>query len=247
MAEDEEYAIVSQKEFSGLKKELEKFKKNPFSSAKEGESLQDSISGLNSSLTTMMEVFKTAADEMKIEEHDTELVTKQMGPIKEQLDMLIEQNQKIAKGIVAIADMVREKFEEMDKTLSEFKNSHPNDSAKPKAPIPPPQPSLPPLSGGPAPDFGNPTQNNNQFPPQGMPPGPAPDFGAPMPDNNQFGPPGNFAPQGAPDLPPLDGPGMPPEMQPPQNMAPQGMPPGPMNAPPQGAPEKKSLFGGLMK
>ncbi|HII72062.1 TPA: hypothetical protein HA265_04875, partial [Candidatus Woesearchaeota archaeon] len=98
--DEDEYAIVSKKEFLALKRELDKLKKNPLEGSEHGETLQASIDNLNRSLNTMLEVFKQAADEMKLEEHDTELVAKQMGPINDKLDTLIDQNQKIAKGIV---------------------------------------------------------------------------------------------------------------------------------------------------
>ena len=86
MTEDE-YAIVSKKEFLALKKELDR---------------------LNKSLNVMLEVFKQAAEDLKLEEHDSDTLAKQMGPLSDKIDTLIDQNQKIAKGIVAIADMVKE-------------------------------------------------------------------------------------------------------------------------------------------
>jgi hypothetical protein len=137
---EEEYAIVSKKEFMKLKQEIEKLKKNPLQGSPAGENLQESIEGLNTSLTGMMELFKTAADELKIEERDTHIVSQKLDPLIEKVDTLIEQNQKIAKGIVAVADMVREKLEEMEHgpAIPEHKESEMHPLGMPSAPRPEP-------------------------------------------------------------------------------------------------------------
>ena len=184
--EEDEYAIVSKKEFLALKKEIERLKKNPLEGSETGEDLQASIDNLNKSLNVMLEVFKQAAEDMKLEEHEAETVGKQLGPITEKLDKLIDQNQKIAKGIVAVADMVKEKLEEISEK-EDAQSKH----------------RLPPLEGGPKPFA-------PRAPPMpGMPPGPPPGP-PPMPG---FGPPG--APEGMESpgagMPPIGPPpGMPP-------------------------------------
>jgi hypothetical protein len=190
MSEEEEYAIVSKKEFLALKKELDKLKKNPLEGSESGENLQASIDNLNKSLNVMLEVFKQAAEDMKLEEHESETLGKQMVPMNEKLDTLIDQNQKIAKGIVAIADMVKEKLEEMSAKAEE-------------------RPKLPPLGGGPAPRPMAPPRTS--FAPPSPPPGAPPGFAPPS-----FGGPGELPPLGAPEgmedfeLPPLAPPGAPP-------------------------------------
>ena len=186
--DEDEYAIVSKKEFLALKRELDKLKKNPLEGSEHGETLQASIDNLNRSLNTMLEVFKQAADEMKLEEHDTELVSKQMGPLNDKLDTLIDQNQKIAKGIVAIADMVREKLDEL--------------ASRPRlAPLGGPRPEPRPMpSGGPGPLPGPMPPPPGAMPrPSGpMPPPSGPGMGRPMPPPS----PGGEPPM--PDFPPLD-------------------------------------------
>jgi len=183
--EEEEYAIVSKKEFLALKKEIEKLKKNPLEGSESGESLQSSIDNLNKGLNTMLEVFKQAADDLKLEEHEAETVGKQIAPMQEKLDMLIDQNQKIAKGLVTIADMVKEKLEEISEKAAE-------------------RPRLPPL--GPAPKPAMPSYNSPSSygqmpsPPQGASGYPGlPPLG--MPEGLEEP---NF------DLPPLTPPGAPP-------------------------------------
>ncbi|MBI5398889.1 hypothetical protein HZB03_05485 [Candidatus Woesearchaeota archaeon] len=147
MENDDEYAIVSKKEFLALKKELERIKKNPLEGSPVGENLQDSIDNLNTSVNSMLEVFKQASQEMGIEEHDTQLVSKQIGPLQEKIDTLIEQNQKIAKGIVAIADMVREKLDEIEARSSRMER----EAGRPASDKRSAALELPPLSGGPMP------------------------------------------------------------------------------------------------
>ncbi len=192
--EEDEYAIVSKKEFMALKKELDNLKKNPLEGSESGENLQASIDNLNKSLNVMLEVFKQAADDMKLEEHDSETVVKQIGPITDKIDTLIDQNQKIAKGIVAIADMVKEKLEEIERASSK---------------------RLPPLEGGPAPrpapmgppSFGPVPQQPN-FGGPSMPEG-FDDFGSGMgglpplsPPGMPQGPPQGMSPMGQPMGPP---------------------------------------------
>ncbi len=184
MTEDE-YAIVSKKEFLTLKKELERLKKNPLEGSESGETLQSSIDNLNKSLNVMLEVFKQAADDLKLEEHDSDTLSKQMGPLGDKIDTLIDQNQKIAKGIVAIADMVKEKLEEIEKKEDE-------------------RTKLPPLGGGPKPVSGPPpiiSPSGFGAPPSG--PGALPPVGAPQ----GMEPPAGLPPLTPPGAPP-SGPGM---------------------------------------
>lgn len=183
LPEEDEYAIVSKKEFMTLKRELDRLKKNPLEGSEAGETLQSSIDNLNKSLNVMLEVFKQAADDMKLEEHEAETIGKQLGPITEKLDMLIDQNQKIAKGIVTVADMVKEKLEEI--------------SEKTEAP----KPRLPPLGGGPRPSYA-PGPGPSQYP---MPPSPAapPPIGEPEGMESEEIPP--WTPPSAPRGPPPGG------------------------------------------
>lgn len=192
---EEEYAIVSKKEFLALKKELEKLKKNPLAASDEGESLQGSIDNLNKGLNIMLEVFKEAAESMKLDEHDSQMLSKQMGPMNEKLDVLVDQNQKIAKGIIAIADMVKEKLEEMGDKLEHM-----------HAPEPHEERALPPLSGGPKP-LGAAPPAGMPPPPGAMPPAPGAPPGPGMPP-----PPGGLPPLGTEGgLPPMPPPGAAPD------------------------------------
>ena len=177
MTEEEEYAIVSKKEFLKLKNELEKLKKNPLQGTPAGENLQESIDNLSTSLNGMMSLFKEAADDLKIEERDTQIVSKKLDPLMEKVDTLIEQNQKIAKGIVAVADMVKEKLAAIEEKTEPKREE---------------KPSLPPLGAAPAPPMPEPSMGEpGEMLPPGMTEMP------PMPGGMEDMPP----PPGMPDIP----------------------------------------------
>ncbi|MFH1064094.1 MAG: hypothetical protein V1729_03370, partial [Candidatus Woesearchaeota archaeon] len=134
------------------------------------------------------------------------------------IDTLIDQNQKIAKGIVAIADMVKEKLEEMNHNSQVLVQS------------PPPR-SLPPLSGGPGPGPMSGAPQGSQW--GGPPPGPAGPWGAPQ-GNDAWG---AYPGQGSP-LPPPEGMDSPGTGLPP--LTPPGVPPG-------GPGDRRTILGGLMR
>ena len=232
---EEEYAIVSKKEFLKLKQELDKLKKNPLEGSPAGANLQESIESLNKSLTGMMELFKEAGDQLKIEERDTQIVAKKLDPITDKIETLIEQNQKIAKGIIAVADMVKEKLDEIEAKTSAPKHVEEKPELPPLGGAPPPpgpEPMGPPSGPGMAPPMPGPAPMG----PEPMPQGP----GAPMPEMPPFG-----APEpgfGAP--PPMPGPA---PMGPPGPGAPPGSEmPGPMPPPPADRGRKKPILGGFL-
>ncbi|MEM2121550.1 MAG: hypothetical protein QXU20_02760 [Candidatus Woesearchaeota archaeon] len=101
MAKD--YEIVPKKELEELKKEIKLLKqelKNYSSTSQEipgSKSLQESIEELIS-------VFREAVEELKNPKQDKEFKENYELPLK----VLIEQNEKIAKGILALADILNE-------------------------------------------------------------------------------------------------------------------------------------------
>ena len=99
--------------------------------------LQSSIDTLNQSINSLVGLFKEAAESMKMEEKEADIVANKLDPIMERLDMIIDQNKKIAKGIVAIADMVEERLPKL---------------RGPERPVPQPSmgPSMPLMMGPPS-------------------------------------------------------------------------------------------------
>jgi len=109
MAEGEEdYDIIPHEEVLKLRKELDEIKKNPLGSTATGRELLESINSLNHNIVNLLNLFKEAAEELKFEENEAKVVSDKMIPMLQKFDTLIDQNEKLAKGIVAVADMVKE-------------------------------------------------------------------------------------------------------------------------------------------
>jgi len=159
MAEDE-YTLMSSKDVSELKQDVDYLKKNPLGGLKSGKSLQDSIDKLNENISELVEIFKEASDMMKAEEREADIIVKKIEPIEKRLEELSDQNQKIAKGILAVADMVGAK-----------------EQPKPRPALQVPRPGIP-----------RPMAPKPMMPPMGAPPKPMPSMGG-MPPPPQ-GPPG---------------------------------------------------------
>ena len=185
-----DYEIVPEKEFDALKNDVEKIKKDPISSSPEGKALKESIDKLNDSITKLLTLFKTTAETLKSEEQESQIMTTKIVPLFDKVQKLEEQNEKIAKGIVALAEM----FEDMK---SSQKPNAPSIPEVPKREEPsrnmnpyefPPSslnqrsqglegnlgqgPMGPPGFGNDFPPFGTPSQGPQPLPRMDMPPPP---------------------------------------------------------------------------
>ena len=157
----EEYELFPVDEISKLKEELEGLKDKPFGKSSEGNNLFSAITELNETMTSMMDLFKSASDNVKSEGSAHE-------KIMDRLDKVVDQNLKIAKALISIADLVKgkEKF-----------SPKPSASRIPKptlgpGPMPPglgPMPS-PSMGPGPMPLISEPTSLKDDIPP--LPSGP---------------------------------------------------------------------------
>lgn len=127
---DEDYTLLPEKEFLKLKRDVDAIKKNPLMGLG-GEDLIASISELTKSVNNLLELFKAAAEEIKLEQRESETIAQKIDPLFSKIDEIVEQNKKLAKGIVAIADM-----------LSEMKTAKPE--IKPAAVPPMPAPKVAP-------------------------------------------------------------------------------------------------------
>jgi hypothetical protein len=92
---DEDYEIISHKEVARLKQELK--------SLKEGE-LTASTNEISHKLNQMIDIFKEASIMMKDEKSSKE----SHNELSDKLDKLLDQNQKIAEGVLAVADMINQ-------------------------------------------------------------------------------------------------------------------------------------------
>ncbi len=233
------YEIMPYKEVMELKKQVAELKER--SGKPLNEDLMNSISVLTKQLGSLLQLFKTAADEMRTEESAEERIAHSLKPILERMEGVIDQNKTIAEGMVAIADMVKEikgekpskAFEEIDipkigGTKSSTKHSDLLDMPGMDMPPPPGGMPLPSGPGMPPPPGGMPPPGMGMPPPPGgmpLPPGP----GMPPPPGGMPPPPGMGMPPPPGGMPPPPGPGMPP---------PGGMPP--LGPPPKK--KKKGLF-----
>ncbi len=76
---------------------------------------KSSISRLNKNIETILELLTKAGDEAGSAQEDS--------PVVEKLDLLLKQNEKIAQGILTVADMIKERF---DKEKKESDNLQPS-------------------------------------------------------------------------------------------------------------------------
>lgn len=132
MAEEE---LDFYKDISDLKRDLEglKLKKNI-----SNEDLYDAVQKLGQTITDMLEVFAAAAEQMQVEEKSYDAQTKKQDMFSTKLDKLIEQNKTIAEGMVAIVDLVKDKFTSDEKEEKEEPMFNPAPQ-----PIPGPNPFIP--------------------------------------------------------------------------------------------------------
>ena len=179
MVEEGTYEIMPYKEIVSLKKEIEELKKK--SGEVPSRDLLNSMNNLTKSMEGMLQLFRTAAEEMKAEESiDT---SKQLAPIIHKINELSEQNKKIAEGMVAIADMVNE--------MKGGKKVEESIHIPPFGPTPPEHPEEPP--------FGPTPPEHTEGPPLMPPPyTPRPRRG-PMPPEMPAGPMGGLG-----EMPPLE-------------------------------------------
>ncbi len=114
---DDKNISFAKSRISDVERDLDVLKRSKSGNASNDE-LQDSIETLSKNIEMMMKVFRLAVDEIKLEEHDEDTVSKRLEPIMGKLNELTQQNEKIADGVVAVADMLKE---HMDKEMSEFR------------------------------------------------------------------------------------------------------------------------------
>jgi hypothetical protein len=115
VVDNEDYEIISKKEIAKLKDEIKQFK--------EGSSPSDST--VLSRLNQMLDLFREASLSMKSGPTTSEI----MEQINEKLTKLLDQNQQIAEGILAVADLVK------GKDLSEKKPESIEEKLKPARPL----------------------------------------------------------------------------------------------------------------
>ncbi len=104
-AQEEEYELLPHREIEDLKEELSKLKEFEVAPSKK---LQVSLLEVNAKLDKLITIFEDASHEMRVEEGGLSFTDK-MRPLLEKMNKILEQNSEIASGILALADMVKDK------------------------------------------------------------------------------------------------------------------------------------------
>jgi GTPase SAR1 family protein len=102
---DEEYEILPKDELDYLRKEVEKLKKNPLGDSKKSRTLYEAVEDLNKTIKKLLTLFESTQQEL-IKEY-----TKARP--NEILNDVLDQNEKIAKGTLAVADMIKQQQEDI--------------------------------------------------------------------------------------------------------------------------------------
>lgn len=95
-----DYELVSKTEVEYLRKEVEKLKKNPLGDTHSSKTLLSSMDQMSSSLNKLINIFETASDDI-VRDYKEQTTSQRM-------DKMMEQNEKLAKGMIVIADLLKE-------------------------------------------------------------------------------------------------------------------------------------------
>ena len=174
---DDDYELMPQRDIEELKRELHEIKQGKL--AADSIELKSLVGTLSNRLTEMNDLLRSAYESMKSDEEHI----KNIGSLSSKLDLIIDQNSKIAAGILSVADSLKKKSPEG--TKKEEIRMAPQPRQMPQFPPTQPMPTdfessfegsdfgFPPLE---APIRQQNTQQRPQqaFPPLGMPPPPPP-------------------------------------------------------------------------
>lgn len=119
-------SVLPGEEMDRLRNEIEILKrKQGVAPREDNPDAKESMSALSRSINSLLRIFKEASEDMKMDTHDAVLVAQKLDKILDRLDKVEAQNEKIAKGIVAIADMLEEQQEDKPRQFSAPSRSQP--------------------------------------------------------------------------------------------------------------------------
>jgi TolA-binding protein len=152
MVPAEDWEIIPHKILADLRDEVEALKQKL--SKPQEEELMGSISDLKKSISELHSLFSTALQQMS-HESESEHESKAVQDIIKQLSEVKQENQQIAKAMVAIADMVEELPRKID--VARSRNIAPKPTMRPLAMPPinrePKMSKAPPMTPSPPPPF----------------------------------------------------------------------------------------------
>jgi hypothetical protein len=103
MMVSDDYQLMSRKEIGELRDTLKQMKDTGASPEKNSQIL---MANLQKTMLEMMVLYREAISEMKTEEGEQSLY-KRIEEMQAKIDVLIDQNEKLAEGIVSLADMIK--------------------------------------------------------------------------------------------------------------------------------------------
>lgn len=126
---DEDYEIISRKDIAKLKQEIKELKEGKDSG---------SANNVMNKLNQMLELFKDASLSIKTEKP----TSMKLDAISEKLDKILDQNQKVAEGLLSVVDLVKGVKPDITKPMQGPKPVQP---FGPRVPGPMPGPAPQPL------------------------------------------------------------------------------------------------------
>ncbi len=154
---DYEYEIIPHKDIRDLKEELNRLKGIPERASR---SLNNSVDELNKKIERLLELFNEASREIDIEKDEESQIIKRVSKIENKLDVISEQNEKIAEAILSLLELM-DNGKPKPIEQKPFAPDMPRFESNPFA-SPPPRPQAPTFGAG--------------IPPQGPPAQPMPSF-----------------------------------------------------------------------
>jgi hypothetical protein len=147
----DDYQLMSKKEISELREQLRRMREGSVAPEK---NIQIMMANLQKTMMEMIILFKEAGQDMKAEEGE-QSIYKKLEELATKIDIVIDQNEKLAEGIVALADLTKVEpakpsQAQTDRFIPQMQTA-PEPSFSPQfAPPPPmPPPREPPLGFNP--------------------------------------------------------------------------------------------------
>jgi len=101
---EEDYDMVPHDEILNLKKEVNDLKIGT------GSEIRKAMQALTASVNKMNEILKEAAQGMKTEESEAMQLNKKIGLLIDKLDVITDENKKIAGSMISFAELIKERF-----------------------------------------------------------------------------------------------------------------------------------------
>jgi septation ring formation regulator EzrA len=127
MEEGDDFELMPREQIKKLKEELSRLRA---ATPGANEELLDGVKQLSAKLDSMTKVFESAEQDLMEEDKTAEIIKDKIDPILLKVTEIEDQNKKIAKGLVAINDILEEKLAELSEIVEDLKN------IKPSAPEP---------------------------------------------------------------------------------------------------------------